>query len=147
MHKIVERNKSDLNNLLTQFKRYFGDVDDVVAYAKACDRFSMFIFANNQKLIDEYFIKFVKEYNKMKNEIINLRNEISEIIKSKEFKEEKWLNRIQLKFKLRKQQKLYNLLNRFEEDFYNHTSVSILAVEHERFVKEKIETKEHLMEQ
>lgn len=147
MRKIVTNNKSVLNKLLTQFKKYFGDVDNVVEYAKACDRFSVFVFANNENLVDEYFVKFVKEYYVMKNGIVNLRNELLEYLKSKEFEEEKWLNRILLKLELRKQHKLCNLLNRFEQDFYNQTGVSLLAVENERFVEEQQETKEQAIKQ
>lgn len=132
--------------LLTKFEQYFKDCDDVVSYGKSADRLSMYVFASNEKIAGEYLIKFAKEYFGMKRGIVDLRNKILEVIKSNNFKNIKWVNRVQIRFNLNKQNKLCNLLNMFEQDFYNQTNISLLQVENDRWVKEQIKNKNQTIE-
>jgi len=80
---------------------------------------------------------FVFEYFKLEKIIVDSRNELIDRVQSKEFKEEKFLNRIRIKKELKKAQKLTDKINMFEKEFFERTNISLLRVENERWAKQK----------
>ena len=143
----ITKDQIILNQIQDLYKRYFQHIDDFWGYAKSMGKLSVFVFATYNKNRYEYLTDFVKEYYKMKNQIIFSRNDLIDKVKSEGFKKEKWLNKISIRLKIFNKNKYCKLFDKFEEEFFNRLGVSLLAVENERLAKEQSEKRTQLIQQ
>ena len=133
----ITKDQIILNQIEDLYKRYFQNIDDFWGYGKSMGKLSVFVFATHNSNRYEYLNDFVKEYYKMKNQIIVSRNDLIDKAKSEGFKKEKWLNKISVRLKIFNKNKYCKLFNKFEDEFYKKLGVSLLTIENEICAREQ----------
>ena len=128
------KRKYELINLFDMYRKFFaGKVEDSL-YISTCDKFCLYIYHCDER---RFLEDFVQEYFEMKKLIVDTRNQYLSHIKSTEYKEDRIINKLRIRHKLRELQKLCEKTNSFEQEFFNKTSISLLSVENERFAQEQ----------
>ena len=133
--KITHGNtKQELQYLSKLFVKLFENKVDDTLETTTYGKLSLYMY----NYVDHDFLEnFVKEYFKLRNKIIYTRNGLMDFMKSVEYKKADLIYKIKIKKEFAKWQKLCENINKFEKEFYNRINISLLAVENERFAKEK----------
>ncbi len=124
-------------------KMFDGKVNDVLL-TQISGKFTLYIYhRDDQGLLEN----FVQEYFVLEKQIVDERNDLIDCVQSDEFKNKTLIDRIKIKHKLNKAQKMCDSVNEFEKEFFERTNISLLRVENERWAREKNEKKEQTIEQ
>ena len=75
----------------------------------------------------------------MRKQIVADRNASIDYLQSREYHESNMLNRKRAVKQLNREQQMCDRITKFEEEFYERTTISLLRVENERWAREKEE--------
>lgn len=138
---------SHLWQLKRIFERLFGDYKDYDLFCSISAYYSAYLLKVGTAEEQEWLEDFVKEYFVMRKQIVDARNASIDYLQSREYHESGMLNRRKAEKQLDKEQKMCEKINKFEEEFYERTTISLLCVENERWAREKANNKEQANEQ
>lgn len=134
--EVVEKIKQ-LCILKNDFEDFFCIRVEPNMYWTVYDRFAEYVLNVGTEMEQECLEAFVKVYFNMRGIIVDHRNAMIEYRQSEDYKRENIFNKIKIRTELKYWQSLCDDINRFEEDFYTETEISLLRVENERYNKEQ----------
>lgn len=128
---------SHLWHLKRLFEDLFGDYKNYDLFCSISAYYSAYLLKVGTAEEQEWLEDFVKEYFVMRKQIVDARNASIDYLQSREYHESNMLNRKRALKQLNKEQKMCERINKFEEEFYERTTISLLRVENERGAREK----------
>ena len=137
--------KDKAKYIFEEFKFRFNEKSDCELYLLAKDALRLFRVRVDTSKEERHLKNFAKEYYKFRSSIINTRNDLVEYKQSQQYKKDKFINKIRFNRELKKYYKLCDSICEFEEIFYNEMGFSILKVENERWVEEKIKEEQNVV--
>ena len=139
---------SHLWHLKRLFEDLFGDYKNYDLFCSISAYYSAYLLKVGTVEEQKWLEDFVKEYFVMRKQIVEERNNSIDYLQSREYHESGLLSRRRAEKDVSKKQKMCEKINKFEKEFYERTTISLLRVENERWAREKAaEAKERNDEQ